>query len=239
MTIFTSNNVPLPANTSTIISETDTVLQTNGNLISTLVETKVPYASGVNPTATVVTSTITTIPATQTLPSSSSVIVTTTTQPVSTSSVNLIMSDGSTNTIFDSVATGLKLLEFMNSRNQYYLQASDDVMIINVDGIKLLIVETTFMNQKLMNSFTFTYNRGRVRCIHRTLATIMSLTDALSSVGYQNNSTVAFLNNYDLQDGLVDGSRPRIQVFDYNYVANPTSSSQGSLLQDNTRLIYG
>ena len=90
-----------------------------------------------------------------------------------------------------------------------------------------------------MNSFTFTYNRGRVRCIHRTLATIMSLTDALASVGYQNNSTVAFLNNYDLQDGLVDGSRPRIQVFDYNYVSNPTSSSQGSLLQDNTRLIYG
>ena len=183
MTIFTTNNVPLPANANTIISESDTVLQTNGNLISTLVETKIPYVSSVNPTATIVTSAVTTIPATQTLPSSSSVIVTTTTQPVSVSSVNLIMSDGSTNTVFDSVATGLKLLEFMNSGNQYYLQASDDIMIINVDGIKLLIVETTFMNQKLMNSFTFTYNRGRVRCIHRTLSTIMGLTDALASVG--------------------------------------------------------
>ena len=66
MTIFTSNNVPLPANSSTIISETHTVLQTNGSVVHTLVETTVPYVSGVNPTATVVTNTITTVPGTQT-----------------------------------------------------------------------------------------------------------------------------------------------------------------------------
>ena len=44
--------------------------------------------------------------------------------------------------------TGLNVLEFMMSRNQYYLMGSDDVMIINGDGVKLLILETTFMNQK-------------------------------------------------------------------------------------------
>ena len=71
----------------------------------------------------------------------------------STSAFYLIMSDGTTNTIFDSVYTGLNTLVF--SRNQYYLMASDDVMITNVDGVKLLILETTFMNQKLINSFSF------------------------------------------------------------------------------------
>ena len=67
----------------------------------------------------------------------------------------------------------------------------------------------------------------------------MSVTDALVSVGYQNNSATAFLNNYDLQDGLVDASRPRIQVFDYKYVGSPTISSQGSLLEDSSRIFYG
>jgi len=152
--------------------------------------------------------------------------------------VNLIMSDGTTNTIFDNVYTGLNTLEFMMARNQYYLMASDDVMIINVDGVKLLMLETTFMNQKLMNSFSFHYIRGRVRCIHRNLATIMNLTDALISVGYQKNISLAFGNNYDLQDSLPDVNRPRIQIFDINYVPNPTSSEVGSLLEDSPAVNY-
>ena len=47
------------------------------------------------------------------------------------------------------------------------------------------------------------------------------------------------MNNYDLQDGLLDVARPRIQVFDYNYLANPTNSSEGSLLEDMVNLFYG
>ena len=124
------------------------------------------------------------------------------------------------------------------SRNQYYLMASDDVMLINVDGVKLLLIETTFANQKLMNSFSFHYIRGKVRCIHRNLATIMSLTDALISVGYQKSLSAAFANNYDLQDHLLDVNRPRIQIFDINYVANPTSSIAGSLLEDYSAINY-
>jgi len=160
------------------------------------------------------------------------------TTALSTSGVNLIMSDGTTNTIFDSVYTGLNTLEFMMSRNQYYLMASDDVMLINVDGVKLLLIETTFMNQKLMNSFSFHYIRGKVRCIHRNLATIMNLTDALISVGYQKNSSLAFANNYDLQENLLDVNRPRIQIFDIFYVANPTSSISGSQLEDSRAINY-
>ena len=152
--------------------------------------------------------------------------------------VNLIMSDGTTNTIFDNVYTGLNTLEFMMARNQYYLMASDDVMLINVDGVKPLILETSFMNQKLMNSFSFHYIRGKVRCIHRNLATIMNLTDALISVGYQKSVSVAFANNYDLQDSLPDVNRPRIQIFDINYVPNPSNSTAGSLLEDSPAINY-
>ena len=148
------------------------------------------------------------------------------------------MSDGSTTVVLTQYLQVYIILEFMQSRNQYYLQASDDVMIINVSGIKLLILETTFMNQKLMNSFTFIYARGKVRCVHRTLATVMSLTDALCSVGNKRDVNLAFMNNYDLQDGLVDVSRPRTQVFDYNYMANPQGSTDGSLLEDNGKVLY-
>ena len=109
------------------------------------------------------------------------------------------------------------------SRNQYYFMASDDVMLINVDGVKCLLIETTFMNQKLTNSFSFHYIRGKVRCIHRNLATITSLTDALISVGYQKQLSAAFAKNYDSQDNLLDVNRPRIQIFDINYEANPTN----------------
>jgi hypothetical protein len=124
------------------------------------------------------------------------------------------------------------------ARNQYYLMASDDVMLINVDGVKLLILETSFMNQKLMNSFSFHYIRGKVRCIHRNLATIMNLTDALISVGYKKSTFVAFANNYDLPESLPDVNRPRIQIFDINYELNPISSTAGSLLEDTPAINY-
>jgi len=153
---------------------------------------------------------------------------------LSTSAFNLIMSDGTTNTIFDSVYTGLNTLEFMMSRNQYYLMASDDVMIINVDGVKLLILETTFVNQKLMNSLSFHYIRGKVRCIHRNLATIMNLTDALISVGYKKSTDVAFVNNTDLQESLTDSNRPRIQVFDLYHSA----TTGGCKLEDSPAINY-
>ena len=80
--------------------------------------------------------------------------------------------------------------------------------------------------------------RGKVRCIHRNLATIMNLTDALISVGYKKSVSVAFANNYDLQDSLPDVNRPRIQIFDINYTPNPTSSTAGSLLEDSPAINY-
>jgi hypothetical protein len=89
-----------------------------------------------------------------------------------------------------------------------------------------------------MNSFSFHCIRGKARCIHGNLATIMNLTDALISVGYQKSTSTAFASSFDLQETLVDGNRPSIQIFDLNYVANPSSSIAGSLLEDNTPLNY-
>ena len=67
--------------------------------------------------------------------------------------VQLKMSDGTTKTDFDNITTALKCWNFMRSRTQYYLQASDEIIIINCET-QLLIFETTFNNQKLLNRCT-------------------------------------------------------------------------------------
>ena len=204
MVLFTANNISAPSNTYKITAQTVST-DTTGNLLNLSSLSVIPSLTA--PTFISLNTTI-----------SQSGVVSNNKNTISfgTSAINLFMSDGTTNSIFDSVYTGLNILEFMMSRNQYYLMASDDVMLVNVDGVKLLILETTFMNQKLMNSFSFHYIRGKVRCIHRNLATIMDLTDALISVGYKKSTSVAFANNFDLQETLIDGNRPRIQIFDLN-----------------------
>jgi hypothetical protein len=75
-------------------------------------------------------------------------------------SINIVKYDGTTETVFDSVQTALSCLAFMCVRNQYYLMASDDTMITNVSNVKLLILETTFLNQKPLSSFTLSYVQG-------------------------------------------------------------------------------
>jgi len=230
MVLFTMANMSAPTNNYHI--STEAISQSaNGTLQSVSLLTLTPtisVSSGATPNFTSVSTVINGTVATNNV----------NTVNFNMLGVNLVMSDGTTNTIFDNVYTGLNTLEFMMARNQYYLMASDDVMLINVDGVKLLILETTFMNQKLMNSFSFHYIRGKVRCIHRNLATIMNLTDALISVGYKKSVSVAFANNYDLQDSIPDVNRPRIQIFDINYAPNPTSSTAGSLLEDSPAINY-
>ena len=223
MVLFTANNMLAPSNTYKIQTQTVST-DTTGNLLNLFSLILTPSLT--SPTFGALSTTV----------SQSGTATTnhTSTTNFSTSAFNLIMSDGTTNTIFDSVYTGLNTLEFMVSRNQYYLMASDDVMIINVDGVKLLILETTFMNQKLMNSFSFHYIRGKIRCIHRNLATIMDLTDALISVGYKKSTDVAFANNTDLQESLTDSNRPRIQVFDLYHSA----ASGGCKLEDSPAINY-
>ena len=74
-----------------------------------------------------------------------------------TGSITLIKSDATTETVFDSLTTALKCLKFMNSKNMYYLMAGDDITIVNCQT-KLLILENTFTNQKMINSYVFSYH---------------------------------------------------------------------------------
>ena len=48
-----------------------------------------------------------------------------------TGSVNIILSTGVNQPVFNSLSNALKCLNFMNSRNQYFIVAGDDITIIN------------------------------------------------------------------------------------------------------------
>ena len=76
---------------------------------------------------------------------------------IDTGSITLIKSDATTETVFDSLTTALKCLNFMTSKNMYYLLAGDDITIINCET-KLLILENTFTNQKMINYYAFSYH---------------------------------------------------------------------------------
>jgi len=149
--------------------------------------------------------------------------------------VSMVKSDGTNAIIFNSVQDGLTCLQFMHSKNMYYLQLSDDITLINIGGVKLLILETTFLNQKLMNAFHFSYMRGKVRATHRNLSYITNLTQALISVGYQHTGS-QFSNNYSLQGALTSGSYTYIQIFDKNYLSSSLTS--GSMLEDANPIVY-
>ena len=151
--------------------------------------------------------------------------------------VNIIKSDGVTETVFQDVTIALRCLAFMVARNQYYLQASDDIIIVNVSGVKLLVLETTFLNQKLLNSFNMVYARGKIVCVHRNMSNIMSLSDALKSVGLKSNG-VLLMNNYDLETNVKQTERPHIKVIDINFKASVATSSEGSVLEDTLQIIY-
>ena len=149
-----------------------------------------------------------------------------------TGSITLIKSDATTETVFDSLTTALKCLNFMNSKNMYYLMAGDDITIVNCQT-KLLILENTFTNQKMINSYVFSYHGKKIKGIHRNLSNMVNLTDALISVGFKTNNTV-FQNNNDLETNRPDAERPRVKVLDWFYF----SQSNGSLLEDTIQIVF-
>ena len=148
-----------------------------------------------------------------------------------TGSITLIKSDATTETVFDSLTTALKCLNFMNSKNMYYLMAGDDITIVNCQT-KLLILENTFTNQKMINSYVFSYHSKKIKGIHRNLSNMVNLTDALISVGFKTNNTI-FQDNSDLT-AIPDDQRPRIKIVDWYYF----SGANGSLLEDTTQIVF-
>ena len=105
----------------------------------------------------------------------------------------------------------------MEASNLYSLGPNEDVTILNLRS-KLLILENTYINQKMMNSYVFTYHGASVRAIHRSMSDIVTLTDALSSVGFRCVGLPWGVDvNPKMETDRADKDRPRIQVIDYLY----------------------
>ena len=153
--------------------------------------------------------------------------------------VSIILSTGVTQVVFSSAAVGRRCQTFMRTKKMYFLQASEDVIIISCEGT-LLICEMTYMIQKMLNSYSFRYETlstgsAEVLGVHRNLSQLGSVQDCLISCGWRhlgNNLS----NNWDTETNLSDQHRPRLIVFNYYYVAQSglTGSTGGSMLIDAT-----
>jgi hypothetical protein len=147
--------------------------------------------------------------------------------------VNLQLSEGTVAQVFDKLSTALKLLSFMRRNSQWNVYASDDVVCVSVGAAKLLVLESSLLNQKLITSYLPIYLGGEVRWASRTASLVLSTTDALKSVGFCHMGELPFSSNLDLRVGGA-----HMQLVDWNYEASPASSSVGSLLSDPTPLRY-
>ncbi len=146
-------------------------------------------------------------------------------------SVLLQLTDGTVALVFDSLNTALKLLAFMRTNGQWNVWGSDDVIFVSISAVKGLVLESSLTNQKLITSFLPLLLGGEVRWASRTTSLVLSTTDALKSVGYCHRGELPFSNNIDLREA-------HMQLVDWNYEANPASSSDGSLLSDPVPLRY-
>ena len=100
----------------------------------------------------------------------------------------------------------------MDVNKLYSLSPNEDITIISLRS-KLLILENTYINQKMMNSYVFTYHGNQVQAIHRSMADMVSLPEALASVGFRCISLPWDTEvNPKMETYRSDKDRPRIQV---------------------------
>ena len=154
-----------------------------------------------------------------------------------TDPVVLQLSDTTRVTVFSSLTNALRCMEQMRQRDQWLLQASDDVFIVSC-GAKMIVCESTLINQKLFASFMPIYVGGQTRFAHRSMSSVMQLGDALQSVGFcLQGQTIQ--NNYDLMN--MQGP-PHMLIVDWNFAAAPDPTSPattGSELDDGVnQLVY-
>ena len=105
----------------------------------------------------------------------------------------------------------------MEANKLHSVSPNEDVTVINLRS-ELLILENTYINQNMMNSYVFTYHGNQVQAIHRSMADMVSLSEALASVGFRCISLPWGTGiNPKLQENRADKDRPRIEVIDYVY----------------------
>ena len=115
--------------------------------------------------------------------------------------VTLQLSDGSLVTVCDTLSMAFSLLAYMRQNSQWQVLASDDVTVASINAVKALVLENTITNQKLLSQYLPTYIGDQVRFVHRTSSLVLSLTDALKSVGFCHTAAFPFANNLDLRLG--------------------------------------
>ena len=136
---------------------------------------------------------------------------------------------GSTITVFGSLNTALKCLQYMKENNVWCPSASNNVLVVSVSHHKLLILENTLANARLVQQYGAPlYVGGLVLFAARTSYDTHSLESALADVGSLVTTTLT--DNISL--GTVN-----IQVVDWNYQASAPAGS-GSLLTDSAPLHY-
>ena len=138
-------------------------------------------------------------------------------------SISLALSDGTSVTVFDKKTTALSLLTAMRLRNQWLLQLSEDIMAISISGTKLLLLESSLTNQKLISSYLPLYMHGATRFAHRNLSQLATMYDALAQSGHCWKTATSVQNNSHLFEA-------NALLIDWNY---PTS-----VMDDATPLSY-
>ena len=137
--------------------------------------------------------------------------------PIFAGSVDLVLSTSITQQVFGTLSSALKCIHYMEANNSYSLSPNEDVTVLNLRS-KLLFLENTYINQTMMNSHVFTDHGAQVRAIHRSMVGTITLTNALSSVGFRCVGLPWSTDvNPKMKTDRADKDRPRIQVVDYLY----------------------
>jgi hypothetical protein len=150
--------------------------------------------------------------------------------------VTLVLSTG------ESVQVGtvdmmMRLITAMRLQQIWHIQPTEDLIIMLADTEKLIICEATFQNQKLLNSCTPAYIQGQLAFLQRGTASVLSLDEALQSVGHYRMNRGACQSNFDLQQPTGNFS-PRMIVVDYAFKSDAATTSEGTQFIDFAPLYY-
>ena len=120
----------------------------------------------------------------------------------------------------------LQCLRAMKERGQWFLQGSEDVVVVS-NGVKLLVLEASLVNQKMLQQFACVHTSGRTLFQHRSCSQVVTLTAALQQSGYCMKAVLPFSGNLDLRSAP---NPPAIQLVDWFCDTFPADSSYGSQL---------
>ena len=134
-----------------------------------------------------------------------------------TGPVDVMLPTGLIQQVFGTLHTATKCIHSMDQRKLYPLSPNEGVTVFNIRS-KLLGLENAYINQKMMNSYAFTFHGNQVQAIHRSVADTVSLSEAFASAGFRCIglpwSTDVKLK---METDRADKDRPRTQVADYQY----------------------